>query len=80
MAFLRKHDTDMKDRIEQIAVARRILRETNLDEIIREKLSQRMAPKDIVRELVSEDACSRATAYRYVARQLRLLKVSTRSY
>ena len=33
MTILRNHDIDVKDRIDQVAVARRILRETNLDEI-----------------------------------------------
>ena len=68
MTFLRKHDMDMKDRVEQLAIARRVLRESNLDEIIKEKLSQGIEPKGIVKDLVSQGACSRATAYRYVSR------------
>ena len=80
MAFLRKHDMDIKERVDQLAVARRILRESNLDGIIKEKLSQGMRPKDIVKELVSQGACSRATAYRYVSRQAKLLKISIMSH
>ena len=79
MAILRKHDIEVKDRIEQLVVARRILKESNLDEIIREKLSQGMKMKDIVKELVSQGACSRATAYRYVAKQSKLVAVSMKS-
>ena len=80
MTCLRKHDMDMKDRIEQLAVARRILKEQNLDKIIKEKLSQGLESKDIIRELVSKGACSRATAYRYVSRQSKLLRVSVLSH
>jgi hypothetical protein len=79
MTFLRKHDMDVKDRINQLAVARRILKETNLDEIIKEKFSQSMKQKDIIKELVSQGACSRATAYRYVARQSEPHLVSVKS-
>ena len=68
MTFLRKHNMDVKDRADQLAVARRVLRESNLDEIIKEKLSQGIEPKYIVKDLVSHGACSRATAYRYVSR------------
>ena len=80
MTFLRKHDLDVKEKLDQMAVARRILKQTNLDEIVRQKLSQGMRPKDIVMECVSKDVCSRATAYRYVSRQLKLLKVSITSH
>jgi hypothetical protein len=80
MTFLRKHDLDVKEKLDQMAVARRILKQTNLDEIIKQKLSQGMRPRDIVMECVSKDVCSRATAYRYVSRQLKLLKVSIRSH
>ena len=80
MTFLRKHDMDVKGMVEQLAVAKRILRETNLDEVIKKKLSQGMRPKDIVKELVSQGACSRATAYRYILRQSKLLKVSIKSH
>ena len=79
ITFLRKHDLDVKGKMDQMAVARRILKQTNLDEIVRQKLSQGMRPKDIVMECVSKDVCSRATAYRYVSRQLKLLKVSITS-
>ena len=79
MTFLRKHDLDVKEKLDRMAVARRILKETNLDEIVRQKLSQGMRPRDIVVECVSKDVCSRATAYRYVSRQLKLLKVSITS-
>ena len=83
-AILRKHDLDVKDRleqhdteiigrIEQIATARKIIRENNLDEIITEKLSQGLERNTIVKELVSRRVCSRATAYRYVTRQSKLL-------
>jgi len=78
MTFLRKHDMNVKDRVEQLAIARRVLRESNLDEIITEKLSQGIEPKGIVKDLVSQGACSRATAYRYLSRQSKLLKVSLR--
>ena len=80
MTFLRKHDMDVKDRVDQLAVARRVLRESNLDEIIKEKLFQGIEPNDIVKDLVSQGACSRATAYRYVSRQSKLLKVSIKSH
>jgi hypothetical protein len=80
MTFLRKHDLDVKEKLDQMAVARRILKQTNLDEIIKQKLSQGMRPRDIVMECVSKDVCSRATAYRYVSRQLKLLKVSITSH
>ena len=79
MTFLRKHDLDVKGKLDEIAVARRILKQTNLDEIVSQKLSQGMRPRDIVMECVSKDVCSRATAYRYVSRQLKLLKVSISS-
>ena len=79
-AFLRKHDLDVKGMVEQLAVARRIIRETNLDELIKEKLSDGMRPRDIVKELVSRGACSRATAYRYVSRQYKGNKVSIKSH
>jgi hypothetical protein len=78
MTFLRKHDMDVKDKVEQLSVAKRILRETNLDDIVKQKLSQKMRPRDIVKELVSQGACSRATAYRYVSRLSRTIKVSVR--
>ena len=80
MTFMRKHDMDVKDRIDHIAVARRILKEANLDGIIKEKLSQGMRPRDIVKELVSQGACSRATAYRYVSKQGRNIKISIKSH
>jgi len=80
MTFLRKHDIDVKDRIEQMAIAKRMLRASNLDEIITEKLSQGVEPKDIVKDFVSQGACSRATAYRYVSRQSKLLKISIKSH
>ncbi|MGD9307363.1 MAG: hypothetical protein PVF79_24100, partial [Desulfobacterales bacterium] len=70
MTFLRKHDLDVKGKLDQMAVARRILKQNNLDEIVRQKLSQGMRPRDIVMECVSKEVCSRATAYRYVSRQL----------
>jgi hypothetical protein len=80
MTFLRKHDMDVKERIDQIAVARRILRESNLDEIIRERLSQGTESKDIVKELISQGVCSRATAYRYILRNSKSLTVSIKSH
>jgi hypothetical protein len=72
---LEQHDTEIKGRIEQIATARKIIRENNLDEIIREKLSQGLERNAIVKELVSRRVCSRATAYRYVTRQSKPLGV-----
>ena len=80
MTFMRKHDMDVKDRIDHLAVARRILKEANLDGIIKEKLSQGLRPRDIVKELVSQGACSRATAYRYVSKQGRNIKISIKSH
>lgn len=80
VTFLRKHDMDEKDRVDQLVVARRILRESNLDEIIKGKFSLGIKPKDIVKDLVSQGACSRATACRYVLRQSKLLKVSIKSH
>jgi xylose isomerase len=85
-AILRRHDLDVKDRLEQhdgeikgridqIATARKIIRENNLDEIIAEKLSQGSERNAIVKELVSQRVCSRATAYRYVTRQSKLLEL-----
>jgi hypothetical protein len=71
---------EVKDTPEQPAIVRRIIRETNLHEIIKEKLSQEMRVKDIVKELVSQGACSRATAYRYVSRQSEHLKISAESH
>jgi len=80
MTFLRKHDMDSKNQVDQLTVARRILKENNLDEIIKDKLSQGLQSKDIIKELVSQGSCSRATAYRYVSRQSKLLKVSIKSH
>jgi hypothetical protein len=80
MTFMRKHDLDVKYRMDQLAFAKRILKENNLDEIIKEKLSQGMIPIEIVNDLVSSEACSRATAYRYISVQTKLLKVSQKSH
>lgn len=35
MTFLRKHNMDVKGMVERLSVAKRILRETNLDEVMK---------------------------------------------
>jgi len=80
MTFLRKHDLDIKETFERMAIAKKILKESNLDQIIKDKLSHGMQSKNIVRELVSQGACSRATAYRCISRQKKRLQISITSH
>ncbi len=67
-ALLRKHDLDIQTKLDQIAVAKRVLKQTKLQGLIEDMISRKMRPADIVKELVRQGACSRATAYRYLAR------------
>jgi len=79
MGYLREHHNIIKDRIETshsdlkeellaLGAAKKILKETKLDKIVQEKLSHGETKSQIVRQLVETGACSRATAYRVLAR------------
>jgi hypothetical protein len=77
--FLREHHnviknqiqethTDLKEQLLSLGMAKRIVKETSLDKIVQEKLSQGEKRSQIVRLLVETGACSRATAYRVLGR------------
>ena len=79
MGFLREHHsviknqiqethTDLKEQLLALAMAKKIAKETSLDKIVQEKLSQGEKKSLIVRLLVETGACSRATAYRVLER------------
>ena len=79
MGFLREHHsiiknqvqethTDLKEQLLGLAMAKKIVKETSLDKIVQEKLSQGKKKSQIVRLLVETGACSRATAYRVLER------------
>ena len=80
VTFLRKHDMDVKDSISRLASAKRVVMEANLDKIIKDKLSQGMGSNEIVQELVSQGACSRSTAYRYLSQHKEMVGVSVKSH
>ena len=73
--LLRQHDikienkidtaqTELSDQLLRLGVAKQITRETSIETIVRQKLSQGETKSSIVKELVGIGACSRATAYR----------------
>jgi len=79
MGFLREHHnviknqiqethTDLKEQLLSLGMAKKIVKETSLDKIVQEKLSQGKKKSQIVRLLVETGACSRATAYRVLER------------
>jgi len=79
MGFLREHHSVIKKQIQEahsdireqlltLATAKKIIKETSLDKIVQEKLSQGETKSQIVRQLIETGACSRATAYRVFER------------
>ena len=79
MGFLREHHgiiknqiqeahCDLKEQLLTVAMAKKVIRETSLDKIVREKLSHGETKSHIVRQLIEMGACSRATAYRVLER------------
>jgi len=79
MGFLREHHgiikkqiqeahSDIREQLLTLAMAKKVVRETNLDRIVREKLSHGETKSQIVRQLIETGACSRATAYRVFER------------
>ena len=59
---------DLKDQLLTVAMAKKVVKETSLDKIVREKLSHGETKSHIVRQLIAMGACSRATAYRVLER------------
>ena len=79
MGFMREHHnviknqmqethTELKEQLITLSTAKKIVKQTSLDRIVREKLSQGEKKSQIVRQLVEAGACSRATAYRVLER------------
>ena len=79
MGFLREHHgviknqiqevhSDLKEQLLTLAMAKKVVKETSLDKIVREKLSHGEAKSQIVRQLIETGACSKATAYRVFER------------
>ena len=79
MGFLREHHGAIKNQIQEahsdlreqlltLGMARKVVKETSLDRIVQEKLSQGERKSQIVRQLIETGACSRATAYRVLER------------
>ena len=79
MGFLREHHgiikkqiqdahSDIREQLLTLATAKIIVKETSLDKIVQEKLSQGEKKSQIVRQLIETGACSRATAYRVFER------------
>ncbi len=79
MGFLREHHSVIKNQIQEVhsdireqlltlAMAKKIIKETSLDQIVQEKLSHGETKSQIVRQLIETGACSRATAYRVFER------------
>ena len=79
MGFFREHHSVIKNQIQEVhsdlkgqlltlAMAKKVVRETKLDKIVREKLSRGETKSQIVRQLIETGSCSKATAYRVFER------------